>query len=257
MRNLRSRSSPRRARFNARTVPGSLVIPWLDADAPFPPLDAALREPNGLLAAGADLSPARLIDAYRRGIYPWYSEGQPLLWWSPDPRMVLFVDDFRVSRSLARRMRRGEFDVRCDTAFDRVMGACARAPRQGQQGTWITQEMIDAYSRLHTLGYAHSVEAWRDGELVGGLYGLALGKVFFGESMFARRTDASKVCLASLVAILQQRGACLIDCQQETAHLASMGAQPIAREDFARNLAELINSNRPPPGWPHGPLEQG
>lgn len=255
MRNLRSRTSPRHVRFNARSVPGSFVIPWLDADAAFPPLDAALREPNGLLAAGADLSPARLIDAYRRGIYPWSSEGQPLLWWSPDPRMVLHVDEFRASRSLAKRLRRGEFDVRCDTAFDAVIEACARAPREGQQGTWITRDMIDAYSRLHGLGYTHSVEAWQDGDLVGGLYGLALGNVFFGESMFARATDASKVCLAALVAFLQQRGGRLIDCQQETAHLASMGARPIARATFARKLGELIHSNRPPPGWPSGPLE--
>jgi leucyl/phenylalanyl-tRNA---protein transferase len=233
------------------------VIPWLDAHSAFPPVDTALREPNGLLAAGGDLSSARLIDAYRRGIYPWYSEGQPTLWWSPDPRMVLFVDEFRLSRSLGKRLRRREFEVRVDTSFRVVMDACAKAPRAGQIGTWITPAMMQAYASLHQQGYAHSVEAWRDGELVGGLYGLALGKVFFGESMFARLTDASKVCLASLVAIVQQRGGRLIDCQQETAHLASMGAQPIAREDFARDLAELVHSNRPPPGWPHGPLEHG
>ena len=255
VRNLRSRSP--RVRFNARTLPGSFVIPWLDADAAFPPLDAALREPNGLLAAGANLSPARIVNAYRRGIYPWYSEGQPLLWWSPDPRMVLFVDEFRMSRSLARRIRRREFEIRCDTAFDEVIASCAHAPREGQDGTWITQDMIDAYSRLHALGYTHSIEAWRDSELVGGLYGVALGNVFFGDSMFARATDASKVCLAALVAFLQQCGGGLIDCQQETAHLASMGARPIARKDFARKLRELIHSNRPPPGWPNGPLEHG
>src|SRR6185312_13736897 len=154
---------------------------------------------------------------YRRGIYPWYSEGQPVLWWSPDPRMVLFVDEFRMSRSLARRVRRGEFEIRCDCAFDRVIEACAAAPREGQRGTWITSEMIGAYRRLHSLGYAHSLEAWRDGEMVGGLYGVALGEVFFGESMFTRVTDASKVCLAALVALLQHRGTALIDCQQETA----------------------------------------
>ena len=255
MRNLRLRSP--HIKLYPRTVPGSFVIPWLDANAAFPPLDAALREPNGLLAAGADLSPARLIDAYRRGIYPWYSDGQPLLWWSPDPRMVLFVDEFRVSRSLARRVRRREFEMRCDTAFDDVIAWCARAPREGQHGTWITHEMMDAYSRLHLLGYTHSIEAWRDGELVGGLYGLALGDVFFGESMFARATGASKVCLAALVAFLQQRGSGLIDCQQETAHLATMGARPISRKDFARKLRELIHSNRPSPGWPNGTLEHG
>ena len=243
-------------RFNARSVPGSFVIPWLDADAAFPPLEAALREPNGLLAAGADLSPVRLLDAYRQGIYPWYSEGQPVLWWSPDPRMVLFVDEFKISRSLAKRIRRGEFEVRMDTAFDAVIAACADAPREGQLGTWITNDMIGAYRRLHGLGYTHSVEAWQDDDLVGGLYGLALGNVFFGESMFTRATDASKVCLAALVAFLQQRGSTLIDCQQETAHLASMGARPLRRDAFARKLRELIHSSRPPPGWRSGPLEQ-
>jgi leucyl/phenylalanyl-tRNA---protein transferase len=228
------------------------VIAWLDAEAPFPPIDAALTDPNGLLAAGGDLSPARLIDAYRRGIYPWYSEGQPLLWWSPDPRMVLYIAEFRLSRSLAKRVRRREFDVRLDTAFDDVIEACATEPRDGQQGTWITRDMIDAYRRLHELGYAHSVEAWRDDQMVGGLYGIALGRTFFGESMFARVSDASKVCLASLVALLQQRGVVMIDCQQETVHLASLGARAIPRRAFARELGALINSNAPPPGWTRG-----
>jgi leucyl/phenylalanyl-tRNA--protein transferase len=230
------------------------VIAWLDADTPFPSLDAALNEPNGLLAAGADLSPQRLVDAYRHGIYPWYSAGQPLLWWSPDPRMVLFVDEFRMSRSLAKRVRRGEFEIRIDTAFDAVIEGCANAPREGQYGTWITREMVDAYRRLHTLGYTHSVEAWQADELVGGLYGIALGRVFFGESMFARATDASKVCLAALVASLQQRGTVMIDCQQETEHLASMGARAIPRRLFARRLSELIHSDAAPAGWTAGPL---
>lgn len=225
------------------------VIAWLDVDTPFPPLEAALAEPNGLLAAGGDLSPQRLVDAYRRGIYPWYSEGQPVLWWSPDPRMVLHVPHFRLSHSLSKRIRRREFEVRVDTAFDRVIEACARTPRDEQSGTWITCEMIAAYQRMHTLQYAHSVEAWRDNELVGGLYGLALGRVFFGESMFARISDASKVCLAALVAFLQQCGVPLIDCQQETGHLASMGAVPISRRDFARALRELIHSDAAPGGW--------
>jgi len=232
------------------------MIPWLDRHAPFPPLESALAEPNGLLAAGADLSPTRLIAAYRHGIYPWYSEGQPLLWWSPDPRMVLFVDEFKRSRSLAKRMRRGDFDVRVDTAFDAVIDACAATPRPGQRGTWITPDMIAAYRRMHALGYAHSVEAWRAGEMVGGLYGLALGKVFFGESMFARASDASKVCLAALVALMQQRGVTLIDCQQETEHLASMGARPIARRVFARKPADLIHSNTAPAGWKAGPVPE-
>jgi leucyl/phenylalanyl-tRNA--protein transferase len=230
------------------------VIPWLDAKSGFPPVDKALREPNGLLAAGGDLSAPRLLEAYRRGIYPWYSEGQPALWWSPDPRMVLFVDEFRPSRSLRRRIARREFDVRVDTAFAAVIDACARAPRKGQDGTWITTEMIGAYVRMHELGYAHSVEAWRDGELTGGLYGLALGRVFFGESMFARATDASKVCLATLVAMLQQRGMALIDCQQETEHLASLGARPIPRHEFVRLLSELVVSTAPPTAFTTGPV---
>lgn len=233
-------------------VPIDAVIAWLDTRTPFPPISQALSDPNGLLAAGGDLSPARLIDAYRRGIFPWYSEGQPLLWWSPDPRMVLFVDEFRLSRSLAKRVRRADFDVRIDTAFDAVIDACASAPRDGQQGTWITAGMITAYRRLHRLRYAHSVEAWRDNELVGGLYGLALGRVFFGESMFTRTADASKVCLAALVALLQQQNGGMIDCQQETTHLASLGARPIRRSEFARRLGELIHSSAAPAGWTPG-----
>jgi leucyl/phenylalanyl-tRNA--protein transferase len=225
------------------------VIPWLDAHSAFPPVDTALREPNGLLAAGGDLSSARLIDAYRRGIYPWYSEGQPTLWWSPDPRMVLFVDEFRMSRSLGKRVRRREFAVRVDTSFRAVMDACAKAPRSGQNGTWITPAMMEAYASLHEQGYAHSVEAWRGDELVGGLYGIALGGVFFGESMFARATDASKVCLAHLVAAMRQRGMTMIDCQQETEHLASLGARPIPRREFVLRLAQAIDSDAPVGDW--------
>ena len=230
------------------------MIPWLDAATPFPPIDAALTDPEGLLAAGGDLSPARLVDAYRRGIFPWYSDGQPILWWSPDPRMVLHVGEFRVSHSLAKRIRRHEFDLRNDTAFDAVIEACANVPRGRGKGTWITAAMIDAYRRLHRLGYAHSVEAWRGDELAGGLYGLALGKVFFGESMFARATDASKVALAALVARLRQLDVSLIDCQQQTGHLASLGARPIPRKRFARHLGELIHSTAVPDGWRSGPL---
>ena len=234
------------------------VIPWLESKSPFPPVDRALTEPNGLLAAGGDLSPERLIDAYRHGIYPWYSRGQPLLWWSPDPRMVLFVDEFKLSRSLAKRIRRRDFEVRVDTAFDDVVDACAGIVRQAQFGTWITREMAVAYKRLHVLGYAHSVESWRDGELVGGLYGLALGRMFFGESMFSCESDASKVALAALVTLAGERGIPMIDCQQETDHLASMGARPIPRRQFALALAELINSTATPAGWTAGALtEQG
>jgi leucyl/phenylalanyl-tRNA--protein transferase len=259
--------SPRHAKLDAPDAPpaerrhqagliGRSVITWLKADTPFPPLEAALAEPNGLLAAGGDLSPGRLIDAYRRGIFPWYGEGQPILWWSPDPRMVLFVGEFRMSRSLAKRVRRGDFDVRVDTAFERVIEACAGAVREGQEGTWITPAMVASYRRLHRLGYAHSVEAWQDGDLAGGLYGIALGRVYFGESMFTRVSDASKVCLAKLVALLQQQGVELIDCQQETEHLASMGARPIPRTEFARLLGDLINSNAPPRGWRAGRITE-
>jgi len=227
------------------------VIPWLGPTDPFPPVERALSDPDGLLAAGGTLEPSRLVDAYARGIFPWSSEGDPLLWWSPDPRMVLFCDEFKVSRSLRRRIREGRFEIRVDTAFDEVMLACA-GPREGQAGTWITGAMRRAYGRLHRLGYAHSVEAWREGRLAGGLYGVALGRVFFGESMFARETDASKVALAHLVAMLRERGVPIIDCQQDTAHLASLGARPISRREFAAILAELIHSTAPPPGWRPG-----
>lgn len=228
------------------------VIPWLARDDPFPPLSAALDEPNGLLAAGGTLEPARLIDAYRRGIFPWSSDGQPVLWWSPDPRMVLHTAEFSVSRSLRKRLRARTFEVRVDTAFDDVMAACAE-PRAGQGGTWITPDMRTGYGALHRQGYAHSVEAWRDGRLVGGLYGVALGRVFFGESMFTRETDASKVALAHLVARLRALDVPLIDCQQETGHLASFGARPIPRRRFAAHLAQLVNSPAPPSGWTPGP----
>ena len=230
------------------------MIPWLDPSTPFPPIGTALGQPDGLLAAGADLSPSRLVDAYRHGIFPWYSEGQPILWWSPNPRMVLYVDEFRISHSLAKRVRRRDFDVRVDTAFDRIIEACAEVPRGQGGGTWITGAMIDAYRRLHRLGYAHSVEAWRGDELAGGLYGLAVGRMFFGESMFARQTDASKVALAALVALLRQRDVPLVDCQQETRHLASLGARPIPRERFARHLDELIHCTAAPEGWQTGPI---
>jgi len=217
------------------------VIPWLSATDPFPPLTSALTEPDGLLAAGGDLSAERLLAAYC----------QPILWWSPNPRMVLFTDEFTMSRSLVRRVRERRYEIRIDTAFSEVMQGCA-APRGGQRGTWITAAMIDAYAELHRRGYAHSVESWRDGELVGGLYGLALGKVFFGESMFARATDASKVALVALVEHLRRLGVPLIDCQQETAHLKSLGARPIARAAFAGLLDELIHSSTPPAGWAPG-----
>jgi leucyl/phenylalanyl-tRNA---protein transferase len=215
------------------------MIPWLARNDSFPPIAEARLAPNGLLCAGGDLSPERLVDAYRHGIFPWYSEGDPILWWSPDPRMVLFPGELKVSRSLRKAVGRGEFEVRVDTAFREVIEACA-APRDGHAGTWIVPEMVDAYTRLHELGFAHSVEAWKEGDLAGGLYGLALGKVFFGESMFTRVADASKVALVHLVERLRQRGCRVIDCQQATAHLASLGAREIPRKTFAQLLEESI-----------------
>ena len=225
------------------------VIPWLGPETPFPPLSAALDEPNGLLAASRDLSPQRLLDAYRRGIFPWYSGGTPVLWWSPDPRMVLFLDEFRVARSLRKRVRQRLVEIRVDTSFRAVMDACATVFRPGQSGTWITPDIVDAYTELHQRGHAHSVEAWRDGELVGGLYGVAIGRMFFGESMFAFEPDASKVALVHLVAILRSLGVPMIDCQQETDHLASFGARAIPRTQFAERVAALVNSIEPCGMW--------
>lgn len=231
------------------------MIPWLRPRTPFPPLDAALAEPNGLLAASETLDPDRLRDAYRRGIFPWYSEGQPVLWWSPDPRFVLFVDEFRLARSLRKVVARGTFEIRVDTAFRATLRECAAIPRRDQDGTWITPAISDAYSALHERGLAHSVEAWRDGRLVGGLYGVSIGCMFYGESMFARETDASKVALANLVAIARARGIPLIDCQQETGHLASFGARPIPRREFARRVAALVNCAAPEDPWRALPVE--
>lgn len=220
------------------------MIPWLIGDDPFPSLDAALDEPNGLLAASEDLAPSRLLAAYGRGIFPWYSAGQPVLWWSPDPRMVLRTAELKVSRSLGKIVRRGHFEIRVDTAFQEVMQACAE-PRADQGGTWITDAVRRAYGRLHELGHAHSVESWREGRLVGGLYGVAIGRMFFGESMFARETDASKVALVHLVRQLGRWEFPMIDCQQQTSHLATLGARPIPRASFAKELARLVHC--PPP----------
>ena len=215
------------------------MIPWLDCDDSFPPVAKALKAPNGLLCAGADLSPERILSAYSRGIFPWFSEGDPILWWSPDPRMVLFPDELLVSRSLRRVVARGTYEIRTDTAFREVMEACA-APRDGHAGTWIVPEMIAAYTRLNELGFAHSVESWKDDNLAGGLYGIALGRVFFGESMFTRAPDASKAALVALVERLRGRGVRVIDCQQATAHLASLGAREIPRKAFSQLLEDSI-----------------
>jgi leucyl/phenylalanyl-tRNA--protein transferase len=210
-----------------------MAIPWLDLEDPFPPVDRALVEPNGLLAAGGDLSPERLLDAYARGIFPWFNEDDPVLWWSPDPRMVLFPRDVHVSRTLRRTIRSGRFLVTFDRAFQAVMDGCA-APRRQQDGTWLTAEMMDAYARLAQLGFAHSVETWDGEELVGGLYGVALGRVFYGESMFSRHTDGSKVALTYLARQLERWRFVVIDCQMATGHLASLGAHEIPRDDFLR-----------------------
>jgi leucyl/phenylalanyl-tRNA--protein transferase len=215
------------------------VIPWLEAEDPFPPVTRALAHPNGLLAAGADLSVARLVAAYRRGIFPWYSPGEPILWWSPDPRMVLVPAEFSLRRSLRKRLRRRDYEIRVDTAFEAVMRACA-APRRNQSGTWITREMIAAYRRLNRHAIAHSVETWIAGELAGGLYGVALGRVFFGESMFTRATDASKIALAHLVRQLERWDFGMIDCQMATSHLATFGARMLSRAQFQARLAELV-----------------
>lgn len=217
------------------------MIPWLDSDKTFPPLESALREPNGLLAAGGDLSPQRLLAAYTRGIFPWYSPGQPILWWSPDPRMVLFPDELKISRSLAKRLKRDDYEVRFDSAFRAVMQACSSTPREGQAGTWIVPEMIEAYCQLHHLGYAHSAETWIDGKLVGGLYGVGIGRMFYGESMFHHVTDASKIAFVHLIRQLQKQGCGMIDCQMHTPHLESLGAREIPRREFAVKLNELVN----------------
>ncbi|MBC3920039.1 leucyl/phenylalanyl-tRNA--protein transferase [Undibacterium sp. CY18W] len=218
------------------------MIPWLETDSPFPHPSTALTEKDGaagLLAAGADLSASRLLYAYRNGIFPWFSEGQPILWWSTDPRMVLQVQDFKVSASLKKRLRQVSKDdrwqLRFDTAFEQVMRACA-APRKDREGTWISEGIVAGYCDLHKQGYAHSAEVWLDGELVGGAYGVCIGRMFYGESMFARVTDASKIALTHLVFFLREHDVKMIDCQQETGHLASLGAKPIARSEFLRRL---------------------
>jgi leucyl/phenylalanyl-tRNA--protein transferase len=215
------------------------MIPYLGPDTPFPPVERALRRPNGLLAAGANLSPQRLIDAYTHGIFPWYSEGEPIFWFSPDPRQVLFVDELHISKSLRRRLNKNPYEMRFDTSFRDVMLGCA-APRLGQTGTWITPDMLNAYCTLHKLGYAHCMETWRDGELVGGIYGVQIGRMFFGESMFSRVTDASKVALVHLVRYLRDNNMPLMDCQQETPHTTSLGARTIPRNIFQTWLSQLI-----------------
>lgn len=225
------------------------MIPWLEPGAPFPPVERALREPDGLLAAGLELTPDRILDAYRQGIFPWFSDGQPVLWWSPDPRMVLVPSEIRITRSMHKVLRNRPYEVRCDSAFEAVMRACA-APRDGQAGTWISDEMIEAYSALHERGYAHSVETWIDGRLAGGLYGMAIGRMFYGESMFSTERDASKIALVHLARYLETRAFGLIDCQMNTGHLGSMGGREIPRREFCRVMAQCIADGPLPGRWP-------
>lgn len=216
------------------------MLTWLQRDAlSFPPLEKALREPNGLLAAGGDLTPERLLAAYRHGCFPWYQEGQPLLWWSPDPRTVLYPDELHVSRSLRKTIRQKALHVTFDQDFRGVIEGCA-GPRRSTHGTWITTAMQQAYLRLHQMGIAHSVEVWKEEQLVGGLYGLAMGQLFFGESMFSRATDASKVGFVTLVEHLRKWEFKLIDCQMHTEHLASFGAREIPRQEFAAILSRYL-----------------
>ncbi len=236
------------------------MITWLrDADEPLPDTRRALplaSDAPGLLAAGGELAPERLAEAYSKGVFPWFSEGQPVLWWSFDPRMVLWTDEFRLSRSLRKTVRRFArtpgCELRIDTAFRRVITACAQSPRDGQTGTWIVPEMIEAYCAWHALGHVHSFETWIDGELAGGLYGVSLGRMLFGESMFARRTDASKIALAALVCFCRGHGITLIDCQQHTRHLASLGARELRRVEFETALTPRLRE-APVDEWTYDP----
>ena len=231
------------------------MIPWLEPNDPFPPLTSALKHPNGLLAAGADLSPQRLLAAYRQGIFPWYSQGEPILWWSPDPRMVLIPTELKISRSLAKTLRNREHEIRFDSAFEAVMkgcatrGAAAAVQADAASSTWITDEMRAAYLRLHELGHAHCAETWIEGELAGGLYGVAIGRMFYGESMFTRVRDASKMAMVHLVRRLQRHGYGMIDCQMHTAHLASLGAHALPRSEFSLRLQELVDYAVTPAKW--------
>ena len=236
-------------------VPVSLQVPRLDddPDAPFPRPDTALRLPDGLVALGGDLSPRRLLNAYRHGIFPWSSEGQPILWWSPDPRTVFRTDGVRLSSRFRRSLRASPWVARADTAFARVVERCARAPRPGQRGTWITPAMQAAYARMHALGHAHSVEIYAgpedDAPLVGGIYGIGLGRMFFGESMFSDASGGSKAALAALAAWLHARGCPWIDAQVENPHLVSLGAVSVPRADFLDGLDPLVQAAVAPGPW--------
>lgn len=222
-------------------LPSGYVLA-LQPDSAFPPLRDALTEPNGLIAIGGDLSSQRLLDAYQHGIFPWYSEGEPILWWSPHPRMVLFPDELNVSRSLSKVLNKQLFDIRINTAFRDVITACSKTARPEQSGTWISPEMIEAYCQLHTLGYAISVESWQNDVLVGGCYGVKINRMFFGESMFHHVSDASKVAFVHLVRYLQSHQVGMIDCQMKTPLLTSFGAREIPRAQFEKHLSQLIQA---------------
>jgi leucyl/phenylalanyl-tRNA--protein transferase len=231
------------------------LIPWLTEETSFPSVKHALKSPNGLLAAGGELSESRLLEAYRNGIFPWFNPGEPILWWSPDPRMVLIPRELRISRSLARMLRNSPLEVRFDTVFEQVMRGCA-APRiknqVAQPGTWIGEDMIEAYCLLHRHGYAHSVETWLDGRLVGGLYGISIGRMFYGESMFSGVNNASKIALAHLARQLERWEFGMIDCQMSTPHLVSLGAREIPRSEFISCVQELVHYE-PVTDWKFAP----
>jgi leucyl/phenylalanyl-tRNA---protein transferase len=222
------------------------MIPFLGPTDPFPPVDQALDHPDGLLAAGGTLTMKRLVDAYKLGIFPWFNEGDPVLWWSPDPRTVLVPSRLHISHSLKKRLKKNHFLVTIDAAFTRVLDGCA-APRADDSGTWLTGQMRRAYTSLHVAGLAHSIEVWMDGELAGGIYGVALGRMFFGESMFSFRTDASKIAMARMAMQLDRWGFPIIDCQLETDHLMSLGAEHMPRRQFVAEVARLVNE--PEPRW--------
>ena len=230
---------------------------WIEPGSPpdnFPPVMTALKQPDGLLCFGGDLGSERLLSAYRRGIFPWYGEGQPIMWWSPSPRCVIYPDELEVRRSLRKSMRNGGFKVSIDQAFERVIHACAQ-PRDGEDGTWITSDMMHAYAELHRLGHAHSVEIWHEGELAGGLYGIAIGRVFFGESMFSTRRDASKIALVCLTRFLKHHGFRLIDAQVTSSHLLSLGAREIERQDFLAELDRYCPLENAPVIWQTPPVQ--
>jgi leucyl/phenylalanyl-tRNA--protein transferase len=227
-------------------------ITWINAGDPpesFPDVERAFQVPDGLLAAGGDLSEDRLLYAYAHGIFPWYSDGQPILWWSPDPRCVIYPDRLHVSRRLERGLRRSGFEISFDTEFERVIDRCAQ-DRPGQDGTWITGEMREAYCRLHRQGWAHSVEVWKDGQLAGGLYGLAIDRIFFGESMFSDQSDGSKAALVALCSLMIDRGYRLLDCQVESPHLRSLGADAVPRRQFSNELRRFSATQEKDPNWP-------